>query len=171
MHRINPLFTAIFLALAFVVNGVGCTRSTSDRDLVYKRPFELIEMANTPGGAFGAGALPKVLWLDPRSPKAFAEGHVPQATNIPFPDIERTHEATCRGFEMYFVYDTDYNDVLAKASAKRLLELGYKNVYCMLGGLKAWKTDGNPVATSPEPVPTPGPASVGGAMPAATPAK
>jgi 3-mercaptopyruvate sulfurtransferase SseA len=166
---------AVVLAalVAFLAGGgIGCTRSTSDRDLVYRKPFELIEMANTPGGAFGAGALPKVLWLDPRGPKAYAEGHVPQATNIPFPEIERTHEATCRGYEMYFVYDTDYDDVLAKASAKRLLELGYKNVYCMLGGLKAWRADGNEVKSSPQPDAAPGGAPRGPApAPAALPAK
>ncbi|MFM7259412.1 MAG: rhodanese-like domain-containing protein [bacterium] len=142
------LLVAVALALLSLFSGIGCTRSTSDRDLVYRKPSELIELANTPGGAFGAGALPKVLWLDPRSPKAFAEGHIPQATSIPFPEIERTHEVSCRGYEMYFVYDTDYDDVLAKASAKRLIELGYKNVYCMLGGLKAWRSDGNEVKSS-----------------------
>ena len=126
----------------------GCTASTSDRDLVYKRPSELVEIASTPVGPFGAGRLPKVLWLDPRSPARFAEGHVPEATNIPFPDIEPTHEATCRGFDLFIVYDTDYDDVLSRAASKRLLELGYENVYSMLGGLKAWKADGYPVATS-----------------------
>jgi rhodanese-related sulfurtransferase len=28
-----------------------------------------------------------------------------------------------------------------------MIELRYSNVYCILGGLKAWKADGNPVAT------------------------
>jgi len=42
---------------------------------------------------------------------------------------------------------TDYDDVMAKAAAKRLLELGYREVYCILGGLKGWQADGNPVAT------------------------
>ena len=27
------------------------------------------------------------------------------------------------------------------------VELGYRKVYCVVGGLKAWKADGNPVAT------------------------
>jgi 3-mercaptopyruvate sulfurtransferase SseA len=148
--RISPRFVlaSALLALTSIVANVGCTRSTSDRDLVYKRPNELVELANTPSGAFGAGGLPKVLWLDPRTPKQFAEGHLPQATNIPFPEIERTHEATCRGFAMFIVYDTDYDDVLSKAASKRLMELGYSNVYSMLGGLKAWKSEGYPVETS-----------------------
>ena len=104
-------------------------------------------MANTPSGAFGAGGLPKVLWLDPRTPAEYAAGHIPQAKNIPFPEIERTHEVSCKGYDMFIVYDTDYDDVMSKAAAKRMIELRYSNVYCILGGLKAWKADGNPVAT------------------------
>lgn len=140
--RLRALLPALTLALAFVVAGVGCNRTTSDKSIVYKRPAELMELASTPTGAFGSKGAPKVLWLDPRTPAEFAAGRVPQATNIPFPDIERTHEATCRGFDLYIVYDTDYDDVMAKAAAKRLLELGYKPVYAMLGGLRAWRTDG-----------------------------
>lgn len=155
IHRSILQATAPAVLIAAML--AGCTASTSDRDLVYKRPSELVEIANTPVGPFGGGKLPKVLWLDPRSPARFAEGHVPQATNIPFPDIEPTHEATCRGFDLFIVYDTDYDDVLSRAASKRLLELGYENVYSMLGGLKAWKADGYPVVTS-KPVEAPAPA-------------
>jgi 3-mercaptopyruvate sulfurtransferase SseA len=52
------------------------------------------------------------------------------------------------------VYDTDYNDVLAKAASKRLLELGFDRVYTLEGGLKAWEKAGNDVATG---VPTTAP--------------
>ena len=147
--RIRALLPALLLVCMALVGAVGCSRTTSDRSLVYKRPAELMELANTPTGAFGSKGLPKVLWLDPRTPAEFAAGRVPQATNIPFPDIERTHEATCRGFDLYIVYDTDYDDVMAKAAAKRLLELGYKPVYTMLGGLRAWRTDGFSVEPMP----------------------
>ena len=143
--RLLRTFASLVLVALALLPGVACTRSTSDRDLVYKRPNELVELANTPNGAFGSKGLPKVLWLDPRTTKEFEAGHIPQATSIPFPDIERTHEATCRGFDMYFVYDSDYDDVMAKAAAKRLMELGYKPVYNMLGGLKAWEVDGYPI--------------------------
>jgi 3-mercaptopyruvate sulfurtransferase SseA len=149
LNRPLAMLVAPLLLIALAVVAGGCGRSTSDRDLVYRRPNEVVELANTPTGAFGAGGVPRVLWLDPRTPAQFAEGHIPQATNIPFPEIERTHEATCRGFEMFIVYDTDYDDVLSKAAAKRLMELGYKNVYSLLGGLKAWKSEGYPVEKSP----------------------
>jgi 3-mercaptopyruvate sulfurtransferase SseA len=142
--RISIFRTVAMLVIAAnaLVAGSGCTRSTSDRDLVYKRPEELVELANEAGGAFGSKGLPKVLWLDPRTTAEFEAAHIPQATSIPFPDIERTHEVTCRGFDLYIVYDTDYDDVMAKAAAKRLIELGYKPVYSMMGGLKAWEAAG-----------------------------
>lgn len=140
--RVRTVLPALILAFVVLVSGVGCNRTTSDKSIVYKRPAELMELANTPTGAFGSKGPPKVLWLDPRTPAEFAAGRVPQATNIPFPDIERTHEATCKGFDLYIVYDTDYDDVMAKAAAKRLIELGYDPVYTMLGGLRAWRTDG-----------------------------
>jgi rhodanese-related sulfurtransferase len=144
------IISSLMLAMIAFMPGVACNRSTSDRDIVYKRPSELVELSNTAGGAFGSKGLPKVLWLDPRTASEFAAGHVPQATNIPFPDIEPTHEVTCRGFDVYVVYDTDYDDVMAKAAAKRLVELGYKPVYAMLGGLKAWEVEGLPVKREPK---------------------
>jgi len=140
------LISLLVLAPA-VLAATACQSSTSDRDLVYRRPTEAIELASKPTGPFGGGEPLKVLWLDPRTPEEFAKGHIPQAKNIPFPDIEKPHEVSCKGFDAYIVYDTDYDDVMAKAAAKRLLELGYTKVYCILGGLKAWQADGNPVAT------------------------
>ncbi len=147
LPRVSTSWTAATLAVLVVLSAIGCQNSTSDRDLVYRRPNEAVEMANTPSGAFGAGGLPKVLWLDPRTPAEYAAGHIPQAKNIPFPEIERTHEVSCKGYDMFIVYDTDYDDVMSKAAAKRMIELRYSKVYCILGGLKAWKADGNPVAT------------------------
>ena len=140
-------FPLISLFLLAPIALVGCQSTTSDRDLVYRTPNEAIELASKRAGPLGGGDPVKVLWLDPRTPAEFEKGHIPQAKNIPFPEIEKTHEVSCKGFEAFIVYDTDYDDVMAKASAKRLLELGYKRVYCIVGGLKAWQADGNPVAT------------------------
>ena len=138
---------ALILGTAAML-ATGCTHSTSDRDLVYRQPAEAITLAAETKGTFSKEPL-KVLWLDPRTPAEFEKGHIPQATNIPFPEIEKTHEVACKGYDAFIVYDTDYDDVMAKAAAKRLLELGYKNVYNILGGLKAWKADGNAV-TAPK---------------------
>lgn len=138
---------SLLLLAPLSLGTAACQHSTSDRDLVYRGPNEAIELASAQKGVFGEGKAPKVLWLDPRTPEEFAKGHIPQAKNIPFPEIEKTHEVSCKGYDAFIVYDTDYDDVMAKAAAKRLLELRYEKVYCILGGLKAWQADGNPVAT------------------------
>ena len=139
--------TAISLLLLSGLTATACKSTTSDRDLVYRKPGEAIELASKRSGPFGGGDPVKVLWLDPRTPAEFEKGHIAQAKNIPFPEIEKTHEVSCKGFDEFIVYDTDYDDVMAKAAAKRLMELGYKKVYCIVGGLKAWQADGNPVVT------------------------
>ena len=120
----------------------GCDRSTTDRDIVWITPQDAIRMSSTPVGTFGAGTAPKTLWLDPRMPDQFAKEHLPKATNIPFPEISKSHEATCKDFDLFIVYDSDYDDVMAKAASKRLLELGYKDVVTIRGGIKAWQRDG-----------------------------
>ncbi|MFM1804807.1 MAG: hypothetical protein RL136_1686 [Planctomycetota bacterium] len=151
MRRISHAFRRVpgYTPVAVLAAGLlstlpGCTHATSDRDLVYRQPAEVIAIAAETKGAFVKEPV-RVLWLDPRTPAEFAKGHIPQATNIPFPEIERTHEVACKGYDAFIVYDTDYDDVMARAAAKRLLELGYRKVYCVVGGLKAWQADGNPV--------------------------
>jgi rhodanese-related sulfurtransferase len=139
--RTRVLFAVFLSSIA-----AGCQTSTSDKDLVYRKPGEAVSLAAETRGAFRKEPV-KVLWIDPRTPAEFAKGHLPQAVNLPFPEIEKQHEVACKGFDAYIVYDTDYDDVMAKAAAKRLIELGYRNVYCILGGLKAWQADGNPVVT------------------------
>ena len=48
----------------------------------------------------------------------------------------------CKNFELFIVYDSDYDDVMAKAASKRLLELGYDGVFTIRGGIKAWQREG-----------------------------
>ena len=56
-------------------------------------------------------------------------------------------ETTLKGYDQFIVYDTDWEDTIGKAASKRLMELGFDNVYTLEGGLKAWKRDGNSVET------------------------
>jgi len=137
-----------FAVLAGALLG-GCDRSTTDRDIVWVTPQDAIRMAATPQGTFGSGGAPRTLWLDPRMPNQFAEGHLPSAVNIPFPEISKTHESTCKNFELFIVYDSDYDDVMAKAASKRLLELGYDGVFTIRGGIKAWQREGYELQKDP----------------------
>ncbi len=138
--RLRTLFAAVAIASASSL--LGCDRSTTDRDIVWVTPQEAMQMAAKPMGTFGSKGLPRTLWLDPRLPDQFTQEHLPGATNIPFPEISKSHEATCKDFDLFIVYDSDYDDVMAKAASKRLLELGYDQVVTIRGGVKAWQRDG-----------------------------
>lgn len=136
-------FLTVLLAASTVASVVGCTTSTSDRDL---RPVTASEgvalAAGKPGGAFQAAT--KGIWVDPRRAETYAEGHIAGAISIPFGsgDFESQARARLRGFDPVIVYGDDYQDILASAASKRLIELGFENVYTLRGGLQQWIADG-----------------------------
>lgn len=123
----------------------ACERSTSDTDIVWLKPPDALQKMNASAGIF-RGATNGV-FVDPRSPRQFAEGHIPDAINLPLQDMQDNAHSALRGYDLFVVYDADFMDGLAVAGSKRLMEMGYTNVYTLEGGLRAWKKDGNPVAT------------------------
>lgn len=127
----------------------GCDPKTDDRSVVWLAPQEAIAKLNSPSGVFRSEI--RGVWIDPRSPKAYAEGHIPGALSLPLPDMGEGAAALLAPYNLYIVYDADFTDVMAKAGAKRLLELGYKDVYALTGGLRAWKKDDYQVVTGPNP--------------------
>ena len=91
--------------------------------------------------------------LDPYTVKSGREdyeaGHIPGAISLPFPMIEQDHKSYLRNAGTIVVYDTDWDDVIAVSASKRLMELSYKEVFTLRGGLEAWVADGNPVEKGP----------------------
>lgn len=132
---------------------LGCELKTSDADLQYLEPYEAVELESKPGGALGMSGPPKTAWLDPRTEEKYAEGHVPKSINLPFPRLDDEQQFVIGSPDVIICVDTDYDDVMAKAAAKRLMELGRdkKSVYVLKGGVKAWKRDGFPVETGKGP--------------------
>jgi 3-mercaptopyruvate sulfurtransferase SseA len=51
------------------------------------------------------------------------------------------------GHDLFIVYGNTFQDPMAKAGAKRLLELGFKEVFVMDGGTRAWEKDGYKLVT------------------------
>lgn len=127
----------------------GCDPATDDRSVIWLQPAEAITKMNTPAGMFQQPT--KGVWVDPRSPKAFAEGHIPGAISLPLPEMRDAASAELAPYNLFIVYDSDSADVMAKAGAKRLLELGFKDVYAVTGGLRAWKKDGYEVKQGAKP--------------------
>lgn len=86
----------------------------------------------------------KMLVYDVRTRKEFAKGHIPVAESVPRGLIE---------WGIGDVADADEQLVIYCAvggrgtfASKRLMDLGYKNVYNLQGGYKAWAKAGYPTA-------------------------
>ena len=155
MHPSRPLRipAPVMLVTILVLAGVGgCTQKTSDRDLQPVTPAEAVNLASRSGGGlFSSDA--KAAWVDPRSPARFGTAHIPSAINLYFGsgDFENDALVSLRDRNPVIVYGTDYQDILADAASKRLIELGIKDVYTLRGGLLQWAKDGNDVdGTDPD---------------------
>lgn len=132
------------IALALVVLTGGCKTSTSDARLNWIEPGEVTRVMTERSGTFGLGRTPDGVFVDPRSENAFTLGHIPGAIHVPLPQIDALYP-TFRDRTVIVVYDSDFDDVVARAASKRLMELGHRNVRTLRGGLRAWERDGNPV--------------------------
>ena len=143
MHR--PTLISLAAAACIALCGVGCDRKTSDKDLVFVDPYRAVEVMNQPGSIFEK---PKsAAFVDPRPRIDYVREHIPGAINLPFEDMTLEAQTYLGKYQILVVYDTDYDDIICRAASKRLMELGFDNVYSLEGGLKAWKKAGNDVTT------------------------
>lgn len=96
----------------------------------------------------------KTLLLDVREPHDYAEGHPPQAKNLPyrefssrFPDFRK---ATAPDTPLYlYCYGTECGTSLRVAS--RLVQSGFSDVTIIRGGFEAWQERGLPTVKGGEP--------------------
>ena len=144
----NHLILGLSLACAIA----GCETSTSDRDLVFLNSYDAMKTISQPGGIFSSAKTSA--FIDPRSRQAYSTKHIAGAISLPFEDMTLEAPGLLEKYDILIVYGTDYNDILATASSKRLMELGFKTVYTLEGGLKAWEKAGNETQTG---VPTDAP--------------
>ncbi len=77
--------------------------------------------------------------LDVRTEEEYKEGHIPGAINLPNEEvsIETTNNLTDKE-QLILVYCRSGNR--SKTASKKLLELGYTNIYDF-GGINDWKYD------------------------------
>ena len=158
-----PTIAALLLPLALAC--AACTRKTSDRDLVYVTPAQAIEKFSAKPGLFGKPV--RGVWVDPRRPEHYAKEHVAGAISLPLARMEAEAAVALRGYDLFIVYDMDLEDTMGKAASKRLMEIGFDDVYTLEGGLKAWKREGYEV----EPREAPAAEKRAPAAPATTPTK
>jgi rhodanese-related sulfurtransferase len=134
---------AFLLLAASIASFQGCAKEYSDRDIVFldvEQAQVLVE--NREVSLFTKPR--ENTWLDPRSVEKYSTGHIPGAINMPYRNVaEKWEELKAYGFIV--VYGNSYNDPLADAMSKTLMELGLAEVRTLRGGLQAWTDAGNPV--------------------------
>ncbi|MDZ4829852.1 MAG: rhodanese-like domain-containing protein [Phycisphaerae bacterium] len=136
--------SAVVLAIAIG----GCQNNVYDSDVEFATTgSDAVDLMTKPRGTFGIAGTPKAVWLDPRSEKDYAAGHIPGAINVPFPRLESEQEIVLKEVDVIVVYDNNNDDALVMAVAKRLITLGHKEVYVLKGGMKTWTREGNALET------------------------
>jgi rhodanese-related sulfurtransferase len=144
MHRlwdglnVGAILAAILLA--------ACNTGISDKSLRYINPDEAITLAAGRDSLLGIGGVAAGVYIDPRPQADFDAERIPGAVHLPFDRVHHDHRDLI-DYGALIVYGSDYNDSLALAMSKRLIELGHKEVHTLRGGLRAWKAAGNKVET------------------------
>ncbi|HVL58554.1 MAG TPA: rhodanese-like domain-containing protein [Burkholderiaceae bacterium] len=80
--------------------------------------------------------------LDVRDSAEFSNGHLPNAKNIPVPEIEKRAKELPAGKPVIVVCDTGSR---AARAAAALRKLGRGDVFCLDGGIRGWQAAGLPV--------------------------
>jgi rhodanese-related sulfurtransferase len=87
----------------------------------------------------------KTTILDVRDPKEFAEGHLPEAKNIPLADLDKRIGELDK-FKSRSVIVVCKSGARASAAAAKLGKAGFADVVNLDGGIAAWQKAGLPLA-------------------------
>lgn len=115
--------------------------TTSDRDIALLSPDAAEAAVAQRSGVLGIGGGSTGVFVDSRSRSAYDEQHLPGAVSLPFSEVTRDHKRL-DDYHTLIVYGDDYNDAVAQAMTKRLIELGHDRVYLLRGGLRGWEAAG-----------------------------
>lgn len=130
MRTVLPL--AVLMILGLLVTACDTFTKTSDDDIdVVQATAELKDML----------ADKDTVLIDVRPTSRWANGYIPGSIHIPHQQLI-AEDARLAEFKNIVVYGTDMADYLPRASVKKLLALGYKNVHLYAGGAKLWADEG-----------------------------
>ncbi|MCH2135343.1 MAG: rhodanese-like domain-containing protein [Phycisphaerales bacterium] len=127
----------------------GCGKTWSDKDLVFVNVDEANALIAREDGTWLKAAKPNA-WLDARNPDTYRLGHIPGALNLPLRNVD-TQWTRLEDHGSVVVYAGTFNDPIADAMSKALLEKGITHVYTLSGGWKAWMEAGGEVERGPDP--------------------
>ena len=124
---------AVLLAVFVLTSFPACKsqNKTSDKDLQLAK-FDTVKVLMDDDSM-------RTVILDVRRPELFQKEHIEGAFNIYMPYLRR-RERLLAGDPNIIVYSSgEVDDLLATAACKKLLDLGYSNIYNYRSGLKDWK--------------------------------
>ncbi len=130
-------FVALLATLASQLG--GCAPNISDNDI---QDVPLVSLQKSIDQQAAARGKPLLLLIDARSPKDFAEGHLPDARNMQLTAIPDKRGQTDKRFDRFdtiVIYGHDRGSAGPRALAKRMLGVGYENVGVFMGGIEEWR--------------------------------
>ena len=139
--KIVQRFARAAAVIALTLAGVGCSNTTSDRDLVLVNPIDAQELIQGRAKLLGLGGTTAGAYVDPRSESDYHVGHIPGAISLPFQNLA-SDKSKLDGYDVLIIYGDGYNDAKANAMSKRLLQMGFTDVRTLRGGLRAWTSAG-----------------------------
>lgn len=77
-----------------------------------------------------------IVLLDVRTDKEYAQGHIPGAVHVPLTDIGEKVKKLKKDKDIVVFCQNGNRSIWA---IKRLMGMGYKNLYNLKGGYRAWK--------------------------------
>ena len=127
----------------------GCAKEYSDADIVLLNVHEAdLLMGTQESSLFGEAK--QNAFVDPRTVEKYATGHIPGAISLPYRQIAEDWE-NLQEYGIVVVYGNSYNDPLAEAMSKTLMEYGISEVKTLRGGLEAWINAGQPITKGRKP--------------------
>ena len=84
--------------------------------------------------------------LDVCTDKEFGEGHIPDAINLPLPNLVAEADKKLAKSKEKPVIISCRSGNRAKSAAKKLSKLGFKDIYILSGGNAAWQKENLPMS-------------------------
>jgi len=135
-----------FFLLGLSLTFLGCNSGISDRNLVFMMPNEASVIIEKGERAF-LGEQKVIVLVDPRPTWSYRKAHIPQAINIPFGQL-KNQMWQLDDASIIIIAGETYNDAVALAMSKTLIEYGFKDVRTLRGGLTGWEDAGKPISTN-----------------------
>ena len=126
-----PIIEALFSKVPVITSTGSCFSESGGPASIYVDPYNVPQMS----------AAISAIWEDAAKKEEMVEGKIPGAENIDIKQDEFWLKFKALSKEKkYFVYSSDGG--LSTSAARVMKQMGFQNVYNLLGGFEAWKSAG-----------------------------